>query len=85
MHVQVLHLFLLSVTPIWKGGVIMVLSADKKRVAFSLTTDDVEKLKEIYLNDSRESESRIYESDTLSKLINYVFEMEQKGKSEWRK
>lgn len=63
----------------------MVLASDKKRVAFSLTEDDVEKLKKIYKNDSKESDSRIYESDTLSKVINYVFEMEQKGKSEWRK
>lgn len=63
----------------------MVLSSDKKRVAFSLTGEDVEKLKEIYKNDSQESDSRIYESDTLSKVINYVFELEQKGKSEWRK
>lgn len=63
----------------------MVLSSDKKRVAFSLTEEDVEKLKEIYKNDSQESDFRIYESDTLSKVINYVFELEKKGKSEWRK
>lgn len=55
----------------------MAISEDKKRVNFSLSEEDISKLKYLYAEDKREADRRIYESDTLSKLINYAYEFKR--------
>lgn len=76
-------LSLLGVTP-KKGGIIVAIPDDKKRVFFSLTYDDIDKLKYLYSKDKKHSDSRIYESDTLSKVINEAYASEKEVKNEKR-
>ena len=51
----------------------MAISEDKKRVNFSLSEEDIFMLKYLYSEDKREADRRIYESDTLSKLISKAY------------
>lgn len=57
----------------------MAISDDKKRVAFSLTDEDVKKIKFLYELDKKESDERIYESDTIKKLIDVAYNKRKKG------
>lgn len=56
----------------------MAISEDKKRVPFSLSQEDIEKLKYLYDEDRKQSDRRIYESDTVSKLISNAYELKKK-------
>lgn len=55
----------------------MAISEDKKRVNFSLSEEDISKLKYLYAEDKRQADRRIYESDTLSKLISRAYQMKK--------
>lgn len=56
----------------------MAISEDKKRVPFSLSQEDIEKLKYLYNEDRKQADRRIYESDTVSKLISNAYELKKK-------
>lgn len=56
----------------------MAISEDKKRVPFSLSQEDIDKLKYLYDEDKKNAERRIYESDTVSKLISNAYELKKK-------
>lgn len=56
----------------------MAISEHKKRVPFSLSEEDIEKLKYLYDEDKKQAERRIYESDTISKIINNAYEIKKK-------
>lgn len=56
----------------------MAISEDKKRVPFSLSQEDIEKLKYLYDEDRKQADRRIYESDTVSKLISNAYELKKK-------
>lgn len=59
----------------------MAISEDKKRVNFSLSDDDIKKLKYLYEEDKRSADKRIYESDTLSKMISKAYQIKKGVKS----
>lgn len=57
----------------------MSISDNKKRVIFSLSKDDIFKMKYLYEEDKKGSEKRIYESDTLSKMIDLAYEKKKRN------
>jgi len=59
----------------------MAISEDKKRVLFSLSEEDISKLKYLYAEDKKDADRRIYESDTLAKLISKAYKMKKGVKS----
>lgn len=56
----------------------MAISDNKKRVLFSLSNDDILKMKYLYEEDKKSSENRIYESDTLSKMIDLAYKKKKR-------
>lgn len=59
----------------------MAISDNKKRVLFSLSKDDIKKMKYLHEQDKKDSEKRIYESDTLSKMIERAYQMKKGAKN----
>lgn len=59
----------------------MAISENKKRVLFSLSKDDIKKMKYLYEQDKESAEGRIYESDTLSKIIERAYQMKKGAKN----
>lgn len=51
----------------------MAIPHNKKSVKFSLSYDSIEMLKHLYLEDKKVADGRIYESDTLSKIIENAY------------
>ena len=56
-----------------KGVFIMAIPDNKKRVVFTLSNEDIEKFQSLFLEDKNNLKGRIYESDTLSKIINNAY------------
>lgn len=52
----------------------MAIAEGKKRVAFTLSQDVIDKLLDLYELDKIEASERIYESDTLVKLIEAAYD-----------
>ena len=51
----------------------MAIPDNKKRVVFTLSNEDIEKFQSLFLEDKNNLKGRIYESDTLSKIINNAY------------
>lgn len=57
----------------------LAISEGKKRVLFTLSEKDIEKVKELYEIDKQQSDKRIYESDTIKKIINEAYNNRIRG------
>lgn len=57
----------------------LAISEGKKRVLFTLSEKDIKKVKELYEIDKQQSDKRIYESDTIKKIINEAYNNRIRG------